>query len=92
MRPLAGFGLRISLLQGIYLLRELGFVGIVAAVGGAPAAGYYAMAKRLFSFPIALTSAVARVAFPALAANPSMRPGGPPGRRLHGHRRGLPWP
>jgi O-antigen/teichoic acid export membrane protein len=74
VRPLIGFGVRISVLQGVYLLRELGFVGIVAAVGGAPVAGFYAMAKRLFSFPIALTSAVARVSFPALSREPELRP------------------
>jgi len=74
VRPLVGFGVRVSILQGIYLLRELGFVGIVAAVGGAPVAGYYAMAKRLFSFPIALTSAVARVSFPTLSREPELRP------------------
>lgn len=74
VRPLIGFGIRVSILQGVYLLRELGFVGIVAAVGGAPVAGYYAMAKRLFSFPIALSSAVGRVAFPALSRNTELRP------------------
>jgi lipopolysaccharide exporter len=74
VRPLARFGLKVSLLQGIYLLRELGFVGIVAAVGGAPVAGFYAMSKRLFSFPIALTSAVTRVAFPTLSRDPVLRP------------------
>ncbi len=74
VRPLFGFGVRISLLQGVFLLRELGFVSILAAVGGAPLAGFYAMAKRLFSFPIALTSAVARVSFPALSREPQLRP------------------
>jgi O-antigen/teichoic acid export membrane protein len=74
VRPLAGFGIQVSALQGIYLLRELGFVGIVAAVGGAPMAGFYAMAKRLFSFPIALTAAVARVSFPALSRDAEARP------------------
>jgi O-antigen/teichoic acid export membrane protein len=74
VRPLAGFGLRVSALQGIYLLRELGFVGLLAALGGAPLAGFYAMAKRLFSFPIALTSAVGRVAFPTLSRDPEQRP------------------
>lgn len=74
VRPLIGFGARISVLQGIYLLRELGFVSIVAAIGGAPLAGYYAMAKRLFSFPIALTSAVARVSFPTLSRDTERRP------------------
>jgi O-antigen/teichoic acid export membrane protein len=74
VRPLIGFGARLSVLQGIYLLRELGFVSVVAAIGGAPVAGYYAMAKRLFSFPIALTSAVARVAFPTLSRDAELRP------------------
>jgi O-antigen/teichoic acid export membrane protein len=73
VRPLVGFGLQVSLLQGIYLLRELGFVTLIAAVGGTSAAGFYAMAKRLFSFPIALTSAVARVAFPAFSREPANR-------------------
>lgn len=74
IRPLAGFGVRVSILQGIYLLRELGFISIVAAVGGAPVAGFYAMAKRLFSFPIALTSAVFRVSYPALSRDAGLRP------------------
>jgi len=74
VRPLFGFGVRVSVLQGGYLLRELGFVGIIAAIGGAPVAGYYAMAKRLFSFPIALTSAVARVSFPTLSRDAELRP------------------
>lgn len=74
VRPLIGFGLKVSVLQGVYLLRELGFVGVVAAVGGASVAGYYAMSKRLFSFPIALTSAVARVSFPALSRDAELRP------------------
>ncbi len=74
VRPLLGFGVRIGVLQGIYLVRELGFVSILAAVGGAPMAGYYAMAKRLFSFPIALASAVARVSFPALSGEAELRP------------------
>lgn len=74
VRPLIGFGVRISILQGVYLLRELGFVGIVAAIGGTSVAGYYAMAKRLFSFPIALTSAVNRVSFPTLSRDEALRP------------------
>lgn len=74
VRPLAGFGLQVSLIQGIHLLRELGFVSLVAAIGGVPVAGFYAMAKRLFSFPIALTSAVFRVSFPTLSRDASLRP------------------
>jgi PST family polysaccharide transporter len=74
VRPLVSFGLRVSVLQGVYLVKELGFVSVVAAVGGAPAAGFYGMAKRLFSFPIALTSAVGRVSFPALSRDADQRP------------------
>ncbi|HEY5709588.1 MAG TPA: oligosaccharide flippase family protein [Solirubrobacterales bacterium] len=73
VRPLIGFGAQVSVLQGIFLFRELGFVSLVAAFGGVGAAGFYAMAKRLFSFPIALSSAVARVSFPALAREPRLR-------------------
>ncbi len=73
VRPLIGFGLRVTALQGVYLMRDLGFVAIVASVGGTAAAGFYAMAKRLFSFPVALSSAVARVAFPALSREPELR-------------------
>ncbi len=75
IRPLARFGLKVSVLQGVNLTRELGFVVIVAAVGGTAAAGFYGMAKRLFSFPIALTSAVFRVSFPALSRDAGLRPG-----------------
>jgi lipopolysaccharide exporter len=73
VKPLASFGLKVSILQGVYLLKELGFVTIVAAIGGTSMAGFYAMAKRLFSFPIALTSAVGRVSFPALSREPELR-------------------
>jgi lipopolysaccharide exporter len=74
IRPLADFGLKVTALQGVYLLKELGFVSLLAAIGGTSIAGFYAMAKRLFSFPIALTSAVARVSFPALSRDPEQRP------------------
>jgi lipopolysaccharide exporter len=74
VRPLAAFGLRVSVLQGVYLLKELGFIGVLAGIGGTPLAGFYGMAKRLFSFPIALTSAVGRVSFPALSREADQRP------------------
>ncbi len=74
VRQHAGFGLRVSALQGIHLLKELGLVVLLSAIGGASVAGFYAMAKRLFSFPIALTTAVARVSFPALSRDPELRP------------------
>jgi O-antigen/teichoic acid export membrane protein len=67
VRPLASFGIRVSLLQAVALLKELGFVALLAGIGGAAVAGFYGMAKRLFSFPIALTSAVGRVSFPTLS-------------------------
>jgi lipopolysaccharide exporter len=74
IKPLIGFGSRVSVLGMLNLGRDLGFVTIIGAIGGAPTAGLYAMAKRLFSFPVALTAAVSRVAFPALSRSPEQRP------------------
>jgi lipopolysaccharide exporter len=73
VRPLIGFGSRVSLLGVLYLGRDLGFVTVVGAVGGAPMAGFYAMAKRLFSFPTALAGAVSRVTLPALSRSGEQR-------------------
>lgn len=73
LRPMLNFGVQITLVQGINIGREVGFVTALTAVGGATTAGFYAMAKRLFSFPIALTGAVARVSFPALSRSQGMR-------------------
>ncbi len=74
VRALAHFGLRASLLQLLTLSRGLGFVAIVAAIGGTTLAGFYAMASRLFSLPTALASAMQRVSFPALARSAAERP------------------
>lgn len=73
IRPLIGFGAKVSTLQAIYLLKELGFVVLLTAVGGAAVAGFFSMAKRLFSFPIAVTTAVGRVSYPALARDSAQR-------------------
>jgi O-antigen/teichoic acid export membrane protein len=67
VKSLIGFGSRVSLLGVLYLGRDLGYVAIIGAIGGAPMAGFYGMAKRLFSFPTALAAAVARVMLPALS-------------------------
>jgi lipopolysaccharide exporter len=67
IRSLLRFSVGTSVFQGIGLARELGFVAIIASFGGAALAGYYSMAKRLFSFPIALNSAVFRVSLPTLS-------------------------
>lgn len=75
LRPLLKFGSQITLVQGINVLQEVGFVTVLTAVGGSAAAGFYAMAKRLFSFPIALTGAVLRVSFPALSRSGGLRAG-----------------
>lgn len=74
IRPLAHFGLRASVLQTATLARGLGFVTLVAAIGGTSMAGFYGMATRLFAFPGALASAVQRVSFPALSRSPEERP------------------
>ncbi len=75
LRPMLKFGAQITLVQAINVMQEVGFVAALTAVGGSAAAGFYAMAKRLFSFPIALTGAVARVSFPALSRSEGLRPG-----------------
>jgi PST family polysaccharide transporter len=67
VRPLIGFGSRVSVLGVLYLGRDLGYVTVIGAVGGAPMAGFYGMAKRLFSFPTAMAAAVARVMLPTLS-------------------------
>lgn len=74
MKSLIGFGSRVSLLGVLYLGRDLGYVAIIGAIGGAPMAGFYGMAKRLFSFPTALAAAVARVMLPALSQSGEERP------------------
>lgn len=72
--PHFGFGIRVSALQGVVLLTEFGLVAILASFAGPAMAGFYAMARRLFSFPLALAGAVARVSFPALSRDPELRP------------------
>ncbi len=74
VRPLIGFGSRVSVLGVLYLGRDLGYVTVIGAVGGAPMAGFYGMAKRLFSFPTALAAAVARVMLPTLSQSGEERP------------------
>jgi O-antigen/teichoic acid export membrane protein len=74
VRPLAHFGLRASALQGLNLVRGLGFVTLITAIAGPATAGFYGMASRLFAFPTALASAVQRVSFPALSRSLQERP------------------
>jgi O-antigen/teichoic acid export membrane protein len=74
VKPLIGFGSRVSALGMLYLGRDLGYVTLIGAIGGAPMAGFYGMAKRLFSFPTALAAAVARVMLPALSQSGTERP------------------
>lgn len=74
VKPLIGFGSRVSLLGILYLGRDLGYVTVISAIGGTPMAGFYAMAKRLFSFPTALAAAVARVMLPTLSQSGEERP------------------
>lgn len=74
VKPLISFGSRVSVLGMLYLGRDLGYVTIIGAIGGAPMAGFYGMAKRLFSFPTALSAAVARVMLPALSQSGDQRP------------------
>jgi O-antigen/teichoic acid export membrane protein len=74
VRPLIGFGSRVSLLGLLYMGKEVGMVALISLAGGVSMAGFYAMAKRLFSFPTALAGAVSRVSFPALMKSKEHRP------------------
>jgi O-antigen/teichoic acid export membrane protein len=75
LRPMFKFGARVTLVYGINIGREIGFVVVLTAVGGSAVTGFYAMATRLFSFPIALAGAIARVSFPALSRSSGKREG-----------------
>ncbi len=74
VRVLVSFGLKFSLYRILSVGRELGFVTLVTAIGGVSLAGFYTMSVRLFSFPVALASALQRVSFPALSRAPDERP------------------
>lgn len=67
IRPLARFGIQVSASITLGVSRDFGFVAVVAALGSSALAGFYAMNQRLLSVPVALQSAVGRVAFPALS-------------------------
>ncbi len=70
MRRLAAFGLQIGALQTATIVRELGLIGLLAAIGGPALAGFYGMARRLFSLPFAAMAALQRVGMTALARLP----------------------
>lgn len=67
IRPLVGFGAQLSLLPPANYAREFGIVATLIAVGGQALAGFYSMGLRLFSIPIAVSSAVSRVSTAALS-------------------------
>ena len=71
LRPLARFGLQVTAIWPLNLVRELAFASSLVAIGGRPLAGYYSMSLRIFSIPAAILSAVQRVAFVALARGSS---------------------
>ncbi|CAN5600692.1 hypothetical protein BH10ACT11_BH10ACT11_15100 [soil metagenome] len=67
IRPLARFGIQVSGSITLSVSRDFGFVALIAALGSSALAGFYAMNQRLLSVPVALQSAIGRVAFPALS-------------------------
>jgi len=67
IRPMISFGSQVSARQGIVLARDLTFVGLIAAIGGQSAAGFYAMSQRILGVPLAFSLAMGRVGFPAMA-------------------------
>ena len=73
VRPLISFGGRVSLLGLLYVGKDLGMIALISLTGGVSMTGFYAMAKRLFSFPTALAGAVVRVTLPALTKSKDHR-------------------
>lgn len=67
IRPLAAFGGQVGVMGMFHLGKDLGFVSLIGAMSSTVMAGYFGMAKRLFSFPIALSGAVARVSLPTFS-------------------------
>lgn len=67
IRPLIGFGSQVGVRQGIIVGRDLAFVSLIVLVGSQTAAGFFAMSQRVLGVPIALSMALGRVAFPAMA-------------------------
>lgn len=67
IRPLIAFGSQVSARQGIVLARDLGFVGLIALIGGQTAAGFFAMSQRVLGVPLAFSGALQRVGFPAMS-------------------------
>src|SRR5690606_22170925 len=57
----------VSARQGIVLARDLTFVGLITAIGGQTATGFYAMSQRVLGVPQAFSVALGRVGFPAMA-------------------------
>jgi PST family polysaccharide transporter len=67
LRPHIRFGLQVSAIWPVHMLRELTFVAVVAAVGGQALAGFYALSLRLFSITTAVLYAIQRVGFAAFS-------------------------
>jgi len=70
IRSLAAFGLQVGALQTATIVRELGLIALLAGIGGSAMAGFYGMARRLFSLPFAAMAALQRVGMTALAKLP----------------------
>jgi len=65
IRRLAPFGMRVGVFQAAAITRELGFVALLAGLGGQALAGFYGMALRLFAPPYAAMAAIERVGLAA---------------------------
>jgi lipopolysaccharide exporter len=71
LRPLAAFGMQVGAFQSATIARELGFVAMLAALGGQALAGFYGMSRRLFALPYAAMNALQRVGMTTLAQSPA---------------------
>lgn len=67
IKPFARFGAQVGATYPVQLLRELGALALLAAIGGHSLAGYYSFSQRIFSIPIAVMTSLQRVGIPALS-------------------------
>ncbi len=67
IRPILGFGIKSQAVEFVNLGRDQGVNVLMAAIGGAAALGFWALAWRLIQTVFVLFEALWRVSFPAIA-------------------------
>ena len=70
VKPMARFGIAVSALHPIHLVRELSILTAASLAGGQGLAGFYSFAQRLFALHTAFMVAIQRVGLPILSRMP----------------------